>query len=156
MTTLPQASQNIFGGSNPGRFGCPEIPSTNDVDEQLILAHGLEPSPVTPSNFSDVAEICTAAKRLTCGDGDDDDTSLSDAARRVPIIGFDHLRFEYALSHVLKNATFPAPATIGDLLATFENEIVPQQGYFAYHQLPFITAEVDDTTLILHFGLGDG
>lgn len=119
-------------------------------DQQLLIENGLEPSPITESNLSSLPDLKSS---MCCGD---DTISVMEAARRVPVVGFEKVRFDYSLDGVLGEVTFPAPADFGGLYDLFEDRIVPQQGYFEYHEMPFRSATVDGTTLVIHFSLGDG
>jgi hypothetical protein len=119
-------------------------------DQQILLGHGIEPSPITESNLSELPDLKSVMEY------GDDTVAVMEAARRVRVVGFQQVRFDYSLEGVLGEDTFPAPTDFGGLYDLFQDRIVPQQPYFAYHEMPFRSAQVDGTTLVVFFSLGDG
>ena len=132
--------------------------SPEESDRILLLVQcDLEPGPITLEDPSYAVALCEAAR-------DDDDADhggisfaqVAAAAREVPIIGFDRVRFDYGLDGVLTENEFDAPATIGGLVDLFMERIIPQESYFEWHQMPIREAKADGTTLVIGFSLGDG
>lgn len=119
-------------------------------DQQILIAHGVEPSAVTDTNLSSLPDLKSWMEYS------DDTVAVMEAARRVRIVGFEKVRFDYSVDGVLGEDTFPAPADFGGLYDLFEDRIVPQQSYFAHHEMPFRSATIEGTTLVIHFSLGDG
>lgn len=132
--------------------------SPEESDRILLLVQcDLEPRPITPDEHSHAVALCEAAR-------DDDDTDhggvsfaqVAAAAREVPIVGFDRVRFDYGLDGVLTENEFDAPTMVGALVDLFVERIIPQESYFAWHQMPLREAKTDGTTLVIRFSLGDG